>query len=159
MKPARQTSKSLQTYINQQGIEGIILHLPENTPTVPAAARVLGVNEDQIIKSLVFLVNKQPVLVIANGSQKIDSAKLAAHFGVGKKRVKLASAEKALEITGYIVGSMPPFGHNTRLPTYVDPQVTILDIIYGGGGDIQAMLKLTPAQLLAATEAEVLAVV
>lgn len=159
MNRPRQTSTDLQLFIDQHQIEAVILHLTEDTPTVPDAARVLGVEAEQIIKSLVFLVNKAPILVIANGTRKVDSRKLAAHFGLGNKRVKLASAEQALAITGYIVGSMPPFGHVTPLPTVIDPQVTRLPLIYGGGGDIHTMLKLTPAQLLEATQGKCLSVI
>lgn len=152
------TSQDLQTYLDQLGIQAEILHMAEDTPTVPDAARVLGVQPAQIIKSLVFLVNREPILVIANGVQKVDRKKLAAHFGIGQKRVKFASAEQALEITGYIVGSMPPFGHNTNLPTYIDPQVVEQGQIYGGGGDIHAMLKLTPTELLKVSGAELFSV-
>ena len=153
------TSTDLQTYLTQHHIEGTILHLREDTPTVPDAARVLGVTEAQIIKSLVFLVNRtDPILVIANGTQKVDRRKLATHLGVGQKRVKFASAEQALDITGYIVGSMPPFGHKTSLISYIDPGATTLSTLYGGGGDIHAMLKLTAAELLRATQASVVPV-
>ena len=159
MQPDRQSSTDLQTYIDTHAIEAKMLHLSEDTPTVPDAARVLGVEVTQIIKSLVFLVNSDPILVIANGTEKVDRRKLAQHFGVGQKRVKFASTEQALAITGYIVGSMPPFGHITQLPTYIDPQIMAEPIIYGGGGDIHAMVKLTPDTLLAATRGAKVSVV
>jgi prolyl-tRNA editing enzyme YbaK/EbsC (Cys-tRNA(Pro) deacylase) len=63
-----------------------------------------------------------------------------------------------LNITGYVVGSMPPFGHRQKLRTFVDPAITTLDIIFGGGGDIDAMLRLTPAELLRVTGADVVEV-
>ena len=125
---------------------------------MPDAARVLGVQPAQIVKTLVFVINQEPFLVIANGVQKIDRAKLAAHFGVGKKRVKFASAEQALEMTGYIVGSMPPFGHKSPLSAYLEPQIMTLESVYAGGGDIHAMINLTPAELLKASGATLLSV-
>jgi prolyl-tRNA editing enzyme YbaK/EbsC (Cys-tRNA(Pro) deacylase) len=152
------TSAALQQFIDEHQLEATILPLAEHTPTVPDAARVLRVEPDQIIKSLVFLVGQQPLLVITNGLAKADRRKIAARFGVGVKRVKFASAEQALALTGYVVGSMPPFGHRQPLPTLVDPAINSLETIYGGGGDIDAMLRLTPAELLRATGAEVLAV-
>jgi len=151
------TSRDLQIFITEYGLAATILHLEEETATVPDAARALGVLPEQIIKSLVFLVKEKPVLAIANGTHKVDARRLAVRFGVGRKRVKLASAEQALTITGYAVGAMPPFGHRTRLPTFVDPPVMALPLLYGGGGDRHAMLCLTPAELLSATGAEVLA--
>jgi len=158
MNSPRRTATDLQTYLDGQKIAAEILHLTEETPTVPDAARALGVQAEQVIKSLVFLLNQEPILVIANGVKKVDRRKLAAHFSVGQKRVKFATAEQALAITGYIVGSMPPFGHQTRLPTYIERQIMAWDTVYGGGGDIHAMLKLTSETLLAVTAGQILAV-
>jgi prolyl-tRNA editing enzyme YbaK/EbsC (Cys-tRNA(Pro) deacylase) len=50
---------------------------------------------------------------------------------------------------------MPPFGHRRKMRTLVDPAVTRLEVIFGGGGDIDAMMRLTPSELLRVTEAEV----
>jgi Cys-tRNA(Pro) deacylase len=151
-------SQDLQRYIQDNSIAAEILPMAEDTPTVPAAARALGVEVEQIIKSLVFLVDGQPRLVIANGTGKVDERLVARHFGVGRKRVKMARPEQALEITGYLVGAMPPFGHRTRLATVVDPGVLDWPHIYGGGGQIDAMLRLTPHELVRATGAEVVSV-
>ncbi len=152
------TSQDLQQFIDQNQIAAEILPMEEDTPTVPDAARALGVEEDQIIKSLVFLVNGQPTLVIANGARKVVNRLVARHFGVGRKRAKMARAEQALEITGYIVGAMPPFGHRIRLRTIVDPGVVAHQEIFGGGGEINAMLRITPEDLVRATEAEIIRV-
>ena len=152
------TSADLQRFIDEHQIEATILPMAKHTLTVPDAARALQVEPDQIIKSLVFVVKGAPLLVINNGLAKVEQRKVAARLGVGRKQVKFASAEQALEITGYVVGSMPPFGHRHKLATYVDPAVVGSPVIFGGGGEVDAMLRLTPAELLRVTEAEVLAV-
>lgn len=152
------TSNDLQRFIDQNQIAAEILPMEEDTPTVPDAAQALGVEENQIIKSLVFLVDGQPTLIIANGTRKVDDRLVARHFGVGRKRAKMARAEQALEITGYVVGAMPPFGHRTRLRTIVDPGVVSHQEIFGGGGEIDAMLRLTPEELLRVTRAEIVRV-
>jgi Cys-tRNA(Pro) deacylase len=149
------TSTDLQLFINTHKINATILPMAEHTPTVPDAARVLGVAQAQIIKSLVFMVKGNPLLVISNGTARVDRRKIAAHLDVGRKQVKFAHAEQALEITGYVVGSMPPFGHRQKLPTLVDPAIIELETIFGGGGDIDAMLRLTPAELVQVTQADV----
>jgi Cys-tRNA(Pro) deacylase len=159
MQPALPfSSTQLQQFINQHQIAATILPLAEHTPTVPDAARALDVIPEQIIKSLVFLIKDEPLLVINNGLAKVDRRKVADQLGIGKKQIKFASAEEALEITGYIVGSMPPFGHRRKLPTLIDPGATQFEVIYGGGGDINAMLRLSPTELLRITEAQVAAV-
>ncbi len=152
------TSEDLQRFVDQNQIAAQILPMEEDTPTVPDAARALGVEEEQIIKSLVFLVDGQPTLVISNGTRRVEDREVARHFGVGRKRAKMARPEQALEITGYVVGAMPPFGHQTRLRTVVDPDVVAQREIFGGGGEINAMLRLTPEELLRVTGAQIVRV-
>ena len=150
------TSTDLQHFIDEHHIEATILPMAEHTPTVPDAARALGVETEQIIKSLVFVINDEPILIINNGIARVDRRKIGKRLGVNRKKVKFASPEQALDITGYIVGSMPPFGHLQTLPTFVDPAITRLDIIFGGGGDIDAMMQLTPDEMLRVTAGEIL---
>ena len=156
--PSMLTNKNLQCFIDENQIIAEILPMEADTPTVPAAARALGVKEEQIIKSLVFLVDGQPILIIGNGTRKLDNRQIARHFGVGRKRVKMARADQALEITGYVVGAMPPFGHQARLKTIVDSGAMAHTEIFGGGGEINAMLRLTPEELLRVTGAEIVTV-
>jgi prolyl-tRNA editing enzyme YbaK/EbsC (Cys-tRNA(Pro) deacylase) len=148
------TSESLQQFIEAHQIEATILPMEGHTPTVSDAARELKVSTDQIIKSLVFICDETPLLVINNGLSRVDRRKLAAYLEVGRKKVKFASADQALAITGFVVGSMPPFGHRQTLRTLVDPAVLALDTLYGGGGAIDAMMRLSPQELLRVTGAE-----
>lgn len=148
------TRADLQQFIRAQGIEAAILPMSAHTSTVSDAAEQLGVGTDQVIKSLVFRVEGQALLVINNGTARVDRRKLAGVLGVGRKRVKFADAQQALEITGYVVGSMPPFGHRSQLRTLVDRAVLNQELIYGGGGEIDAMMRLTPEELLRVTAAE-----
>ena len=149
------SSKDLQHFIESNQIDATILPMNGHTPTVSDAARELGVQTDQIIKSLIFVANDSPLLVIKNGLSRVDRKKLAVLMGVGRKKVKFATAEQALEMTGFVVGSMPPFGHRQQMRTLVDTAVMALDTIYGGGGNIDAMMRLTPQELIKVTGAEV----
>ncbi len=145
----------LQAFIDDHHIQATIMPLDQHTLTVGDAARALGVETDQIIKTLVFHIDGKPLLVINNGLARVDRRKLAAHLGVGRKKVKFASPDTAFTLTGYVVGSMPPFGHKQKLRTLVDTAVTQLDILYGGGGDIDAMMRLTSQELLSVSQAKV----
>jgi len=149
------TSDDLQRFIERNRIQATILPMAGHTPTVSDAARELGVETECIIKSLVFMSDGSPLLVITNGLARVDRRKLAAYQGVGRKKVKFASADQALAITGFVVGSMPPFGHRQQLPTVVDPAVSQLETVYGGGGDINAMMRLTSRELIRATGAQI----
>lgn len=152
------TRTDLQDFIDTHRIAATILPMAAHTSTVSDAANQLQVDTDQIIKSLVFRIEEEPLLVINNGTARVDRRKLAAVLGVGRKRVKFADAQQALAITGYVVGSMPPFGHRQPLRTLVDRAVTRMPLVFGGGGDLDAMMRLSPQELLRVTAAEVVEV-
>lgn len=154
------TPLDLQQFLLEQGIGAELLHDIGDTPTVPAAALALGVEADQIIKTLLFLV-EQPmqseptaVVVISHGERRVDKKLLARHFGVGSKKAKLASAEVLLALLGYPAGGVPPIGHKTALPVLIDASVVTAaarfgDMVYGGGGDDRTMLRIPLTELLA----------
>src|SRR5512143_1711291 len=98
----------LQGFMRSHAILGEILRLQVPTPTVESAALAVNAREEQIIKSILFLVDGQPVLAIACGTANIGRRPIADLYGVGKKRIKLASAQVVAEISGYEVGAMPP---------------------------------------------------
>lgn len=138
----------LQNFINEQQITAEILHLDVDTPTVADAAVALNVAPEQIIKSVLFLADKRPVMVIASGLARLDRKALADFLGVSRRRVKIASAEQVLAHTGYVAGSVPPFGYKQPIETVVETAVTQLTgSIYGGGGEIHVLMRLTVAEL------------
>ncbi len=152
------TSADLAAFIAREGIAAEIIRLPSHTPTVETAAQALGVGTEQVAKSLLFLVDGRPYLVIGYGTGRVDVKKIAAHFGVARKRVKLADAGTVLAITGYLAGAVPPFGHKQPLPTLLDPGILSLPALYAGGGDLNAMLRIAPAELQRVTAAQIVPV-
>lgn len=151
--------QDLTRWIAENGVAAEVVWLSVETPTVQAAADAVNAPPEAILKSLLFLADGQPYLVIANGLTKVDRGKLSAHWGLSKKRVKLASAEKVLELTGYPVGAVPPFGHRTPLPTLMDPAVLDQPIVYAGGGGIQTLVRLTTPELCRVVGPEIVSVV
>lgn len=149
------TAKELQQYITTEQIDARIVFLAEETPTVASAAATLNTTPDAIGKSVLFWVDDNPWLIIANGLRFIDHKKLADHLGISRRRTKLANADDVLAITGFAVGTVPPFGHLTPLPTLIDKNVLTLTELYAGGGDINALVHLTTAELLRVVPAEV----
>lgn len=144
--------EELGTYIVSKRIDATILDLDEPTPTVEAAAEVLGVNPAQIIKSILFLIKGddgqfQPLMVITNGTGRIDYTALAQLLATSRRNIRIASADQVEELTGFAVGTVPPFGHTTSLPTIIDERVLQQDVIYGGGGSMQALMRLRVSEL------------
>jgi prolyl-tRNA editing enzyme YbaK/EbsC (Cys-tRNA(Pro) deacylase) len=148
------TPEDLAGFIASAGIAAELVPMDVETPTVPAAAAALGVAPAQIIKSLLFLVRDEPVLVIACGDSTVDRRALADRFGVGKKQVKLADAETVLALLGFPVGGVPPFGHTNAVPVLLDRAVQAWDVVYGGGGDDHTLLRIAPDELARVTRAE-----
>ena len=146
----------LKTYMQENNIPGEILHLEVPTPTVEAAAQAVGTMPDQIVKSILFLVADQPLLAITCGKERVDRRALAVVCGVGRKKVKLAAPEEVKERTGFEVGAMPPFGHRLPLPTWLDKRVLEHSLVYAGGGSENALIQLTPMDILEATQAQVI---
>lgn len=150
------TAEDLKKVIQTQGIEGQIHYLSMPTPTVEAAAEAVGTSTYQIVKSLLFTIGEEAVLVISSGPDRVDRKILAAHFGVGRKRVKLADAPTVLSITGYEVGAVPPFGHKQKIDVILDERVLNQSMIYAGGGSVDALLEISPTELLRVTGADVI---
>lgn len=146
--------EALLAWCARHGVAARLLRPGVPTPTVPEAAAAVGVAPEQVLKSLVLWVDGVPTLVVAAGEDRLAYPRLAAAFGTSRRKVRLASAEEALELTGYPVGAMPPFGHRTALPTWVDaarvrPGLTVV----AGGGARDALLEVTTDDLLRATGA------
>jgi prolyl-tRNA editing enzyme YbaK/EbsC (Cys-tRNA(Pro) deacylase) len=150
------TPEDLQSFMSVQDISGEILYLDSLTLTVEGAAQAVGTSVEQIVKSILFLVNDRPILAITCGKAHVDRKAISSLFGVGKKKVKLASPEVVLRETGFGVGSMPPFGHRNRLTTLVDQRVLGQREVFAGGGAANALVKLNPQQLLRITNAQVM---
>jgi len=150
------TSTDLQSFMQQHSIAGEILHLSVPTPTVETAAQAVGTHPGQIVKSILFLVDSHPVLAITCGTQPVEQRAIASLYGVGRKRVKLASPQVVLDISGYEVGAMPPFGHRQPLPTLLDQRVLEQLVVYAGGGAENALVRLKPEDIQRVTQAKVL---
>ncbi len=131
---------------------------PEGTRTAEDAARAIGVDVGQIVKSLVFDLEddddgRTAVLALVSGSNRLDEAKLAA--AAGARRALRADADRVREITGYPIGGVPPFGHPAPVRTFVDPDLLAHDEVWAAGGTPQVVFGLAPADLVEATGAVV----
>src|SRR5215203_2427704 len=91
---------------------------PEGTRTAEDAARAIGVEVGQIVKSLVFTLDGALVMALVSGRNRLDEARLAA--ALGGREVRRTDAAGVREATGYAIGGVPPFGHPEPLPTAID---------------------------------------
>jgi Cys-tRNA(Pro) deacylase len=146
----------LQAFIDEHGIAAELLRLAEHTPTVETAAAAVGCRPEQIVKTILFVVDSQPVVAITSGLRNVERRVLAEMYGVGRKKVKLADSETVAMQLGYEVGGVPPFGHVNLLPVLMDESVLEHEIVYAGGGSDHALLKVAPDIIQSVTQAQVL---
>jgi len=149
-------ANDLAAYIEDFCIQAEIIFLKLKTPTVEAAAKAVGVEPEQIGKSILFLADGEPYLVIANGTTRVGYKALADYLGINRKKLKLAKSDEVMAFTGYPVGTVPPFGHRRPLPTLIERAVLEQKELYAGGGEINALLRIKTAELRHVTEATVL---
>lgn len=128
--------------IKAHGLTIEIQTFDASTATSMQAAENIGTPLGSIVKSLVFMVQDQPIVVLTSGDQKVDDRKIAAIYEVGRKRVKIAKPEQCIEHVGYAPGGVPPFGHRTEVPIYIDDSLQRFDLLYAAGGSPNAIFPI-----------------
>ena len=136
-----------------RGLELDVCEFPEGTRTAADAARAIGCQVDQIVKSLLFVADTDPVLVLCSGGHRVDVVK------VGRQRsaatVRKADAAEVRAATGYAIGGTPPFGHARDLPVLVDWHLTGFAEVWAAAGTPRHVFPISPTDLLRATGGEV----
>jgi Cys-tRNA(Pro) deacylase len=139
--------------LESRGIKVEVLKFEESTRTSELAARAIGCDVAQIAKSLLFVIDdRDPVLVIASGRNKVDTTKLAQR--VGNLSVKIADAKRVKQITGFPIGGVPPVAHRNALRTILDPSLLRFNLIYAAAGMPNAVFGIDPRVLQKLTGAE-----
>ena len=123
-----------------------VLEFPDGTRTADDAARAIGVDVGQIVKSLVFLADEAPVVALVSGANQLSEQKLAAAAAAAGTR--RATAEQVRDATGYPVGGVPPFGHASALPTFVDEDLLRFDVVWAAAGTPHHNFSIRPAELI-----------
>jgi prolyl-tRNA editing enzyme YbaK/EbsC (Cys-tRNA(Pro) deacylase) len=120
--------------------------LPADTSTAVAAAAALGTTVSSIVKSLLFMVDDKPVLVLAAGDRKVNRARLAAELDAQK--VRLARPEEVVELTGFRIGGVPPVAHRRPLQTLVDKHLLAPATVYAAAGASNAIFPIAAPLLV-----------
>jgi prolyl-tRNA editing enzyme YbaK/EbsC (Cys-tRNA(Pro) deacylase) len=131
------------------GLTPEVLHFPEGTRTAQDAARAIGCDVAQIVKSLVFVADGEPVLALTSGANRVDPAKISVLCGTSGARK--ATAEEVRASTGYAIGGTPPFGHARPLQCFVDRDLMPLDRVWAAAGTPEGVFPLTPQDLVRAS--------
>jgi len=152
MKPCER----VQAALDALGLDIRVLEFGASTATAEQAAEAAGCPLGAIVKSLLFLIDGNPTLVLVAGDRMADQRKLAAHYGVGKKRVRLADGPTVRKITGFDIGGVPPVGHDVRLPVLIDESLGRFDTVWAAAGTGNAVFPIRFAQLVQITGGQVM---
>jgi len=136
-----------------RGIEPAVLRFPEGTKTAEAAARAIGCDVGQIVKSLVFIADGRAVMAYASGANRVDLSRLGEL--VGASEVRRATPEEARQATGFAVGGTPPFGHPELLDGVIDEDLLGWDEVWAAAGTPDSVFPLPPPELVRATGARI----
>ena len=128
-----------------------VIRVPGSAKTALQAAESVGCEVAAIVKSLLFVADGRPVLVLCPGDRRVDTAKLGALLGAAD--VAMAPAVVVREATGYAIGGVPPLGHATPLPIYMERALLAWPTVYAAAGAPDALFPIAPPTLLAVTGA------
>ncbi|RME82798.1 MAG: YbaK/EbsC family protein [Caldilineae bacterium] len=157
MRPATHpTALRVQEAGRALGLDIRVMEFDQSTRTAADAAAAVGCQVGQIVKSLVFLVDGDPVICLVSGSNRLDERKLAAWAGVSRKRVRRADADSARAATGFAIGGVAPFGYPRPLTVLCDQDLMRYDVVWAAAGTPNAVFAIAPPALIEATHAQVL---
>ncbi len=143
-------SDRVAAVLRQAGVNVQVLEFPQGTRTARDAAAAVGTTLAQIVKSLVFLADGRPVLVLASGANRVDTAKLARAAGV--QTVQKAGASAVQDATGYAIGGVPPVAHARTLPVFIDRDLMGFDVVYAAAGTPSSVFPIEPRVLQRLTD-------
>jgi len=130
----------------ERGLEITTRRFPEGTKTAQDAANAIGVSLGQIVKSLVFAVDGEIVMAFVSGANQLDEKKLAQ--AAGGLKCSRVDADAVREATGFPIGGVPPFGHQTQLRVFVDPDLLQYDEVWAAAGTWNDNFGAVPADIV-----------
>ncbi|MBC8331416.1 MAG: YbaK/EbsC family protein [Anaerolineae bacterium] len=157
LTPLSASAQRVQDALTEIGLNLHVVELPGSTRTAADAASSIGCTVAQIAKSLIFRLkaSDKALLVIASGVNRVDEKLLASRVGekIGKADAAFVRAQ-----TGFVIGGVPPVGHQAKIRTFIDEDLFQFEEIWAAAGTPNAVFRLTPDDLLRATQGQVLAV-
>ncbi len=137
-------------WLGEKGFADRITEHEEIIDTVEHAAQQIGCTEAEIAKTLSFLVDDKPVIVVMAGDGRVNSSKFKAQFHT---KPSMVPRDRVEEMIGFVPGGVCPFGVDKSIPVWLDVSMKRFAYVHPAGGSEYTSVKLTPAELEAASEA------
>lgn len=143
----------VQAALEAAGLSIEIVKLEDSARTAQLAADAIGTELGSIVKSLVFLADGEPVLVLVAGDRRVDPAKLKQLLRA--RRAMIADADRVKQETGFAIGGVPPVGHLKPLPTWIDSSLGRFGTVYAAAGHPHAVFPIPYEALIRVTSGQV----
>lgn len=138
------TIEQIKAYLSECGLDGRVREFDVSSATVELAAQALGCEPCLIAKTMSFLVEDHPVLIVLAGDVKVDNAKFKAAF---RQKARMLSHEQVSEMTGFPVGGVCPFLAPENTPVYLDESLKRFEVVYPAAGTRNSAVKVTIPEL------------
>lgn len=136
--------EKVKEYFKKYGMEDRIQEFPVSSATVELAAEALHCQPCRIAKTLSFMVDGKPILIVAAGDTKIDNQKYKAQFST---KAKMLTPDEAVELIGHSVGGVCPFAINQGVSVYLDDSLKRFDTVFPACGSSNSAIELTVDEL------------
>lgn len=133
-----------EKYLESRGFLDHVIRLEASTATVADAASALGVEPGMIAKTMSFLQDDQPVLILTEGTARVENRKYKDTFHIKAKMIPFEEVEQWI---GHAPGGVCPFGINDGVKVYLDESLRRFETVYPAAGDAHSAVKLTIPEL------------
>jgi len=147
------TSIDLHNFLLSLEIPHEISLIEMSASSAAMAAACLGLDQSEVGKTLIIKIDDNPAIAVIPGNRRLDLKKVKQVTKASK--VKLMNPKDIVSLTGYVVGSIPPLAHANQMPVYVDLRLLAIPFIYTCGGQMNAVLKIKPVDLITAANAQI----
>jgi len=147
---ASEAIKKVRGALDANGCEDIKIKITEDTIfTVEDACKAVGAPAEEILKSLVFIIDNHPMLVLMSGANRADARAIGRE--ANGKKIKMAPPEYVFEEFGFKVGGVPPTGYPTQMPTLLDEDLFQYPVVWAAAGTDHSFFPIEPERLLKLT--------
>lgn len=133
-----------KAYLAEKGYADHIIELEDSSATVQLAAQALGVEPGMIAKTMSFLIGEEAILILTEGTAKVDNRKYKDTFHMKAKMIPFEEVENWI---GHAPGGVCPFGIKEGIKVYLDESLKQFDTVYPAAGNDHSAVKLTIAEL------------
>lgn len=157
IKVLGKSAQSVQNALSNRGLVCKVIQLDEGTRTAQEAAKTIGCEVAQIMKSLIFRTKeaKKPILVLASGINRVNEKMLEQYVG---EAIERADADFVRAVTGFAIGGIPPIGHQQIIETFIDEDLFQYQQLWAAAGTPNTVFCLNSSDIKTLTDGKVIAI-